>query len=135
MAKQNKSNTGSSTGTQKKGNTRMLQVILAVAVVAAIIAVFVIGSRNSAQDSQQVADFLSASSSLRDRMVLPATPRRPRPVTLDPNNYSDPETRASYQAAKDAPEVLEHMPCYCGCFKDSAHRNNLDCFKDAHGET
>ena len=39
----------------------------------------------------------------------------------------------AYQAAKDIPEVLERLPCYCGCFTNAGHRNNLDCFRDDHG--
>ena len=30
--------------------------------------------------------------------------------------------------------MLFRSPCYCGCFSNSGHRNNLDCFKDNHGE-
>jgi len=71
---------------------------------------------------------------LEDRMVLPATPENPRPTTLSPAAFaSDPEIRAAYQAAKDVPEVLEHLSCYCGCFGNAGHRSNLDCFKDSHG--
>jgi len=76
--------------------------------------------------------------SLRNRMVLPARPKTPRPVTLNPEAFAsnpDPEIYNSYKAAKDAPEVLEHMPCYCGCFASSGHRNNLDCYTDNHGVT
>jgi hypothetical protein len=73
--------------------------------------------------------------SLRNRLVLPATPQMPRPYTLEPTSFDPPEVRASYQAARDKPEVLEQMACYCGCFSSSGHRNNLDCFKDNHGLT
>lgn len=74
-------------------------------------------------------------STLRNRMVLPAQPRKPRPTTLDPASFDDPEVKASYQAAKDVPEELEKVACYCGCYASSGHRNNLDCFTDNHGVT
>jgi hypothetical protein len=36
-------------------------------------------------------------------------------------------TRAAYQAALDAPEVLASVPCTCGC-EPLGHMNNLDCY-------
>ena len=69
-------------------------------------------------------------------MILPAQPQKPRPVTLSPSAFADsPEVQTAYQAAKDSPEALEHVACYCGCYGSSGHRNNLDCFKDNHGVT
>ncbi|MBU5211912.1 PCYCGC domain-containing protein [Heyndrickxia oleronia] len=32
-----------------------------------------------------------------------------------------------YQAAASHQELLEHMPCYCGC-GEMGHENNYDCF-------
>jgi len=53
--------------------------------------------------------------------------------TLPPEMFTDPATREAYQAAKDVPEVLEQLPCYCGCMKSFGHKNNLFCFLDQHG--
>jgi hypothetical protein len=52
---------------------------------------------------------------------------------LSPQSFSDEKTRAAYQAAKDYPEVIEQMPCFCGCKQSFNHDNNLFCFKDQHG--
>jgi uncharacterized protein with PCYCGC motif len=52
---------------------------------------------------------------------------------LSPTVFSDERTRASYQVAKDIPEVLEQLPCFCGCMTSFGHKNNLFCFKDQHG--
>lgn len=68
------------------------------------------------------------------RLIRTGQPRTPRPATLDPAMFSEPDVRLAYQAAKEIPEILENLPCYCGCFSNSGHRNNLDCFHDAHGE-
>lgn len=38
-----------------------------------------------------------------------------------------PLTRAAYEFAARHPEVLRHMPCFCGCERNG-HRNNEDCF-------
>ena len=63
---------------------------------------------------------------------LPAIPRNPRPATLSPELFGGSVARA-YQIAQEAPELLEKMPCYCGCYVNPGHRNNLDCYTDRHG--
>jgi len=52
---------------------------------------------------------------------------------LSPALFTDEKTRAAYQTAKDIPEVLEQLPCFCGCMKSFGHKNNMFCFKDQHG--
>jgi hypothetical protein len=52
---------------------------------------------------------------------------------LSPTIFDDEKTRAAYQVAKDIPEVLEQLPCFCGCMTSFGHKNNLFCFKDQHG--
>ena len=52
---------------------------------------------------------------------------------LSPALFTDPKARAAYQVAKDIPEVLEQLPCFCGCMMNMGHKNNLFCFKDQHG--
>jgi hypothetical protein len=63
---------------------------------------------------------------------LPAVPHNPRPATLSPALFTGEAARA-YQIAQETPELLERMPCYCGCYVDPGHRNNLDCYTDRHG--
>ena len=63
--------------------------------------------------------------------ALPAIPRRPRPTTLSPKLFEGKTARA-YQVAKEAPELIEQMSCYCGCNKSHSHQNNLDCYVDRH---
>ena len=52
---------------------------------------------------------------------------------LSPALFTDAKARAAYQTAKDIPEVLEQLPCFCGCMMNMGHKNNLFCFKDQHG--
>jgi len=52
---------------------------------------------------------------------------------LSPTLFDDPKARAAYQVANDIPEVLEQLPCFCGCMTSFGHKNNLFCFKDQHG--
>ena len=53
---------------------------------------------------------------------------------LSPAIFNDEKTQAAYQVAKDMPEVLEQLPCFCGCMTSFGHKNNLFCFRDRHGE-
>jgi hypothetical protein len=44
---------------------------------------------------------------------------------------ADPEIVEAYVFAAKHPEVLQYMPCYCGCeHPRSAHESNYDCFID-----
>lgn len=40
------------------------------------------------------------------------------------------KVKEAYQFAVDHPEVLDYMPCYCGCYEDDGHTNNTQCFVD-----
>ncbi|WP_050180649.1 PCYCGC motif-containing (lipo)protein [Domibacillus robiginosus] len=40
----------------------------------------------------------------------------------------DDNMRAVYRAAAKHADVLDQMPCYCGCGESAGHRSNLNCF-------
>lgn len=65
--------------------------------------------------------------------TLPAVPRSQRPATLDPAFFTG-EVAEAYRVARDRPELLEQVPCYCGCYVTQGHQNLLDCFRDRHPE-
>jgi len=124
----------------RRKKTKVWQLVLAIVVIAGLASswIFLTGEPSSQSASAGATDAPTPSivvPGLENRMVLPVTPQSPRPVTLNPAAFDHPETKASYQAAKDSPEALENVACYCGCFGNSGHRNNLDCFKDSHGVT
>jgi hypothetical protein len=132
--------TASKSSTRRKSK-RLIQGLLAVLVIAGIASVWYFAGGDSSSNSPTASTAAPAAidpntlpASLKNRLVLPARPLAKRPYTLEPTSFKDPEVQKSYQAARDVPQVLEHMPCYCGCFANSGHRNNLDCFKDNHGE-
>lgn len=64
---------------------------------------------------------------------LPGVPRRPRPVTPSPALFGG-KLAQTYRIAKEAPELLEQMPCYCGCYRSADHKSNLDCYADRHAD-
>jgi len=57
---------------------------------------------------------------------------KPNVATLDPAQFTG-QARIAYEAAREVPEILAQLPCYCGCMTGFGHRNNLDCFHDTHG--
>ena len=40
------------------------------------------------------------------------------------------EMRLVYQVAGTATEIIEWMPCYCGCGESAEHGSNMNCFID-----
>jgi len=58
-------------------------------------------------------------------------PKTGLPKTLDPDLIQG-QDRMGYQIAKEIPEILAQLPCFCGC-EAFGHENLLDCFVDEHG--
>src|SRR5699024_6825354 len=40
----------------------------------------------------------------------------------------DENMQVLYTAVAEHQELLEHMPCYCGCGESVGHGNNMNCF-------
>ena len=72
-----------------------------------------------------------ARGATHDDRILPAFPRRPRPTTISPGLFQG-KTAQAYRIAREVPELIERMSCYCGCNKSHSHQNNLDCYVDRH---
>ncbi len=81
------------------------------------------GSVATAQESNPKAFKL-----LKEKSVDPKTGL---PKTLDPNLFMG-NAKAAYRVAKEIPNVLAQMPCFCECER-YGHKNLLDCFVDNHG--
>ena len=53
------------------------------------------------------------------------------PRTLDPKLFKG-KAQQAYQIAREIPEILAQIPCFCEC-EAYGHENLLDCFIDDHG--
>lgn len=51
--------------------------------------------------------------------------------TLDPAGFTGLSAEA-YQAARDIPEIIDSLYCYCDCEKHFGHKSLLTCFVDEH---
>jgi hypothetical protein len=88
----------------------------------------------STQDAQSTP--AAASSSKSAQADVPAyhlsRPHEQLPETLDPKQFSDPETQNIYALAAKEKAVLYQQPCYCRCDREVGHKSLLDCYVDAH---
>lgn len=55
------------------------------------------------------------------------------PSTLSPEIFTG-NQRLAYQVAKEIPQTLAQLPCYCHCDKGFGHKSLLSCFETEHGE-
>lgn len=51
--------------------------------------------------------------------------------TLAPGQYAG-ETAMAYAAAREIPEIIDSLYCYCDCEKHFGHKSLLTCFVDEH---
>lgn len=76
----------------------------------------------------QETDDAKAFKILKEKIKDPKTEL---PKTLDPNLIKG-KDKEGYQVAREIPEILAQLPCFCGC-EAVGHENLLDCFIDEHG--
>jgi len=55
------------------------------------------------------------------------------PPTLSPALF-DGNKRRAYEAAKEIPQTLAQLPCYCHCDRGQGHKSLHSCFESEHGE-
>ena len=60
--------------------------------------------------------------------------RRETRPTLDPALFVG-KARAAHQVAREIPDVLDRLYCYCECDKHAGHKSLLSCFTDGHAAT
>ncbi len=80
------------------------------------------------QPTPQGSDDAKVFKVLKAKMIDPKTGL---PKTLDPNLIQG-KDREGYLIAKEIPEILARLPCFCGC-EAIGHETLLDCFVDEHG--
>ena len=55
------------------------------------------------------------------------------PPTLSPELFTGNE-KLAYTAAKQIPQTLAQLPCYCHCDRSQNHKSLHSCFESEHGE-
>jgi hypothetical protein len=54
--------------------------------------------------------------------------------TLSPQRFRG-RVYVAYQIAREIPEVLDRLYCYCRCRENNGHKNLLSCYVDTHAST
>jgi hypothetical protein len=60
--------------------------------------------------------------------------RREQRPTLDPERFAG-KAALAHRAAREIPDVLDELHCYCGCDRDPRHVSLLSCYTDGHAAT
>lgn len=59
---------------------------------------------------------------------------REKRSTLSPQRFTG-KVSMAYQVARDIPEVLDRLYCYCRCRENHGHKNLLSCYVETHAST
>ena len=65
--------------------------------------------------------------------VAPVARRETRP-TLDPARFVG-KARVAHEVAREIPDILDQLYCYCECDKHMGHKSLLSCYTDGHAAT
>ena len=55
-------------------------------------------------------------------------------ATLSPQRFQG-RVYSAYQIAREIPEVLDRLYCYCRCRENNGHKNLLSCYVGTHAST
>ena len=70
--------------------------------------------------------------------MMPAPPRarerRETRPTLDPALFVG-KAALAHRVAREIPDTLDQLYCYCGCDKSAGHKSLLSCYTDGHAPT
>jgi len=87
-------------------------------------------NHNAAQQQQPQA------SPAAVRSLVPAHFTEPQPLdrlkpTLSPDQFTG-KVRKAYQVAKEIPQTLTQLPCFCYCDNTFGHKSLHSCYEDEH---
>jgi hypothetical protein len=66
--------------------------------------------------------------------AVQAAARRESRPTLDPALFVG-KARLAHQVAREIPDTLDQLYCYCECDKHLGHKSLLSCYTDGHAAT
>ena len=66
--------------------------------------------------------------------AVQASARRETRPTLDPARFVG-KARLAHQVAREIPDTLDQLYCYCECDKHLGHKSLLSCYTDGHAAT
>ena len=95
-----------------------------------VLASVVLAGRILSPPSQVVA----AGPAWSSGTAVPVAARRETRPTLDPALFVG-KARLAHQIAREIPDTLDQLYCYCECDKHMGHKSLLSCYTDGHAAT
>ncbi len=111
---------------RSRAGLRLLGVVIAAVVLAG--AAGAVAWRTNTAESTAAGPTLTAAAP-----VARAARRETRP-TLDPARFVG-KARVAHQVAREIPDILDGLYCYCECDKHMGHKSLLSCYTDGHAAT
>lgn len=117
----------------------MKKFIIVSVLVFGVVAAIAIFSSSNRQPAMPNRDYSSDSTKVPDTRQAARVPAHykdmasasPLKATLDPDLFQG-KTRQAYQVAKEIPETLAQLPCYCYCDQGFGHKSLHTCYEDDH---
>jgi hypothetical protein len=127
-----------------------MKKILIVGLVAIVVAIIALGVSSPKQQPQMTLSAAAVTNQSPSTATSP-TPHNHEAMNRVPAHYETapplntlrgtlaPELFAgnvqlAYRAAKEIPQTLAQLPCYCHCDMSKGHKSLHSCFEDEHGE-
>lgn len=107
---------------------RRARYALVASILSIVLATVIVGARVWSERRHPPAD--SRSRLPPSRLVTSGLPPLPQGRLV----RSPEMVEEAYEFAARHPEVLRHLPCFCGCER-RGHRSNLDCFVASRSTT
>ena len=113
---------------------RALIVVLALIVIAMAVAIMRQSGQSNKNNAQQKSVTQQQNTQRASRVPAHyenANDAKPLAPTLDPQRFFG-QARAAYQVAREIPETLAQLPCYCHCDEGFGHKSLHTCFETDH---
>jgi len=98
------------------------------------LAALVVGGLALGWRAQAPPGIPSGDVTLSPPKAVPAVARRETRPTLDPALFVG-KAALAHRVAREIPDTLDQLYCYCECDKHMGHRSLLSCYTDGHAAT
>jgi hypothetical protein len=105
-----------------------------VGLIATLVVVGVATWRTRTPASVSVAPPPEISSGVSPGTAISPVARRETRPTLDPALFVG-KAALAHRVAREIPDVLDQLYCYCYCDKHLGHKSLLSCYTDGHAAT
>lgn len=111
---------------------------LSLFIFALVLAACNTSQQSQTADSSHQHAAASVQSATQTKEPLPAfftdaaSLPKPLPPTLSPEKFSGADVKKAYQIAREIPETLAQLPCFCYCDRAFGHKSLHSCYETDH---